>query len=203
MKNKIFQFKILLKEIDPLIWRRILVPATYSFWDFHVAIQDAMGWTDSHLHVFRIRRKHSHSDTEIGIPNEDRFEDEQEILPGWEIPIADYFDDVGQTSIYEYDFGDGWIHEVTLEGILLREKSQKYPKCLGGARACPPEDCGGVPGYYRLIEILDDPTHLEYEENIEWLKGHAKNYHPYGPTLFEPNKVKFWNPKKRFKMAFS
>ena len=106
-------------------------------------------------------------------------------------------------AIYDYDFGDSWSHYILLEGILLREKGVKYPICIQGKRACPPEDCGGVPGYYRLIEILDNPKHTEYAEYIEWLKGHAKNYHPYKPAVFEPNKVKFWNPKKRFKMAFS
>ena len=78
MRNKIYQFKISLNDINPSIWRRILVPATYSFWDLHVAIQDSMGWLDYHLHVFRIRQKHSYSDSEIGIPNEDSFDDEHE-----------------------------------------------------------------------------------------------------------------------------
>lgn len=82
--------------------------------------------------------------TEIGIPNEDRFEGEAEILAGWDILISEYFSDVGATVDYEYDFGDGWEHEVVLEGILLKEKGQKIPVCIDGAQACPPEDCGGV-----------------------------------------------------------
>jgi hypothetical protein len=197
MTNKIFQFKISLKEIDPLIWRRILVPATFSFWDLHVAIQDSMGWVDYHLHVFRIRRKHSHSDIEIGIPNEDMFDDEQEILPGWEIPISDYFDDVGVTFIYEYDFGDGWIHDVLLEGILLREKGQKYPKCIDGAQACPPEDCGGIHGYQELLKVISNPENDEYEEMMTWLGG------KYDPAEFNPDQVKFDNPQKRWNTAFA
>jgi hypothetical protein len=105
-------------------------------------------------------------------------------------------------AIYEYDFGDGWEHEVLLEGILLKEKDVNYPWCMAGERACPPEDCGGVPGYDQLLETLADPAHEEYQQTIEWLKGHLKNYHPYHPDAFEPGKVHFDKPKKRWKMAF-
>ena len=197
MTNRLYRFKIVLKDITPLIWRRIFVSETYNFWDLHVAIQDAMGWTDSHLHVFRIRRKHSHTVTEIGIPNEERFEDEPEILPGWEVPISEYFYDVGVIANYEYDFGDSWEHEVKLEGILLGEKGQKYPKCVDGARACPPEDCGSVPGYYHLLEVISDPSNEEYEEMITWLGK------KYDPDEFKPAEIKFDNPKKRWGQAFS
>ena len=197
MENRVYQFKIQLKEITPAIWRRILVPETYNFWDLHVAIQDSMGWFDCHLHVFRIRTDSSLSFIEIGIPNEDRFEDEPEIIPGWEIPISRYFNDVGVTSEYEYDFGDGWEHDVNLEGILQKEKGTKYPKCIDGSRACPPEDCGGVPGYYYLLEVISNPRHEEYEEMITWLGG------KYDPEEFNPDEIKFDNPKKRWEHAFS
>jgi hypothetical protein len=197
MADRVYQFKITMKDIKPIIWRRILVPESYDFWDLHVAIQDAMGWLDYHLHVFRIRRKHAHSATEIGIPDEDRFEDEPEMLAGWEIPITSYFEEVGARAEYEYDFGDCWKHEIVFEGILLKEKKQKYPKCIDGARACPPEDCGGVPGYYNLLEILSDPDNEEYEDMIAWLGE------KYDPDEFSPDKVKFDNPKKRWEHAFA
>ena len=197
MPNRVYQLKISLIDITPAIWRRIQVPESYSFWDLHVAIQDATGWLDYHLHRFRIRRKHAHTTTEIGIPNDDGFEGEPEVLPGWEIPISSYFNDVGATADYEYDFGDGWQHEIILEGILLREKGQKYPRCIDGAQACPPEDCGGVPGYYRMLEVLSDLDDEEHEEMLEWLGG------KYEPQEFAPGKVKFDNPTKRWKMAFS
>lgn len=196
MGNRVYQFKIVMKEITPIIWRRIIVPETYNFWDLHVAIQDAMGWQDYHLHLFRIRRKHSHRVTEIGIPDEDRFEGEPEILPGWEIPILEYFYDVGITSDYIYDFGDHWEHEIVLEGILIREKGVKYPKCLDGARACPPEDCGGVPGYYHFLEVISDPDNEEYDELITWVGG------AYDPNKFDPANIKFDNPKRRWQHAF-
>ena len=197
MKNKVYQFKIELKEITPPIWRRILVPESYNFWDLHVAIQDSMGWLDYHLHVFRIRRKHAHKTIEIGIPNEDRFDDEPEILPDWEYSIDTYFLDVGMKCEYEYDFGDEWLHEILLEGILLRDRSQKYPKCISGARACPPEDCGGVHGYENLLLTIKNPEDAEYEETMTWLGGN------YNPEAFNPDRIKFDNPKKRWERAFS
>ncbi len=197
MPNRIYQFKIALKEITPTVWRRIQVPEGYSFWDFHVAIQDAMGWLDCHLHAFRMRRKYSRTTTEIGIPDDYGIEGGPEIHAGWEIPLSDYFHELGATADYEYDFGDGWQHEILLEGILLREKGQKYPRCIDGAQACPPEDCGGVHGYYRMLEVISDPGDDEHEEMLVWLGG------KYEPEKFAPGKVKFDNPTKRWKMAFS
>lgn len=197
----VYQFKISLYEIEPCIWRRIQVPAKYSFWDLHVAIQDAMGWLDYHLHAFRIRPKHKKKSIEIGIPVDEW--DGDEIIPGWEVPIVDHYTEPGQIAEYEYDFGDGWFHEVLFEAILLKTKGTKYPKCVAGERACPPEDCGSVDGYYRVVKILQDPKHDEYKEHIEWLKGHAKNYYPYDPDEFIPDKVRFDNPKQRWKIAFT
>lgn len=199
--NLVYQFKITLDGILPPIWRRIQVPKQYSFWDLHVALQDSMGWLDYHLHMFRFLKPHKRAAVEIGIPGDEM--DDNIALPGWEISIADYFTEPGNVALYEYDFGDNWEHELLLEGILLKEKGVKYPRCIAGERACPPEDCGSVPGYYRLLEILSNLNHNEYQETIDWLKGHAKSYYPYHPDEFEPEKVHFDNPKKRWKIAFS
>jgi hypothetical protein len=199
--NIVYQFRIELSEIEPTIWRVIQVPSDYSFWDLHVAIQDAMGWLDYHLHAFRVRMPRSKRETEIGIPDDEFFD--REVLPGWKVSVTKYFDEPGKMAIYDYDFGDDWSHTVLLEGILLKEKGVKYPRCIAGERACPPEDCGGMPGYYQLLDILADPNHPEYQGHIDWLKGHAKNYHPYEPDNFDPGHVKFWDPKKRWKIAFS
>lgn len=199
--NIILQFRFELLEIEPLIWRRVQVPSKYNFWDLHVAIQDSMGWLDYHLHAFRVRMPHKRKVIEIGIPTEDYYD--ISVLPGWEIPVIDYFTEPGKSAPYEYDFGDGWSHNILLEGILLKHKGSKYPKCIDGEGACPPEDCGGVPGYYGLLEILSDSSHPEYEEHVNWLKGHAKNYYPYRPHEFDPKQVRYWDPKKRWTMAFS
>lgn len=83
---------------------------------------------------------------------------DDECLAGWTVPISRHFANPGDAARYEYDFGDGWTHVVKLLAIEPRERGAKYPRCIGGERACTPEDCGGVPGYYRLLEILADPS---------------------------------------------
>ncbi len=186
-KRQVYEFNIVLLGTNPSIWRRIQVPENYSFWDLHVAVQDAMGWLDCHLHAFRIAMDGTVYD--IGIPDDEGFSD-LETLAGWEVPIKGYFD-VGTKCTYEYDFGDGWVHELTLQGIVLAEKGKKVPVCLDGAITCPPEDCGGIPGYYRLLDILAHPDHEEYEDSVSWLGG------GYDPTSFEASKVKFDNPRRR------
>jgi Plasmid pRiA4b ORF-3-like protein len=195
----LYQFKVTLNEIMPPIWRRIQVPANYSFWDLHVAIQDAMGWLDYHLHAFRIKQRNRRNLIEIGIPDDDVGDN---VIPGWKANVADYLLEPGALCSYEYDFGDGWVHEVLLEGILLKEPGEKYPKCIDGQGACPPEDCGGVDGYTDLLQILGNQKHREYQETVDWLKGHAKNYYPFESDHFDPREVQFWDPKKRWKIAF-
>jgi hypothetical protein len=101
----------------------------HTFWDLHVAFQDAMGWLDYHLHAFRLRRPPKKTVIEVGIP-EDVGRDDL-VLLGWNIQIRTYFTIPGQTAVYLYAFGDGWQHEVVLEGILLQEHGVKYPRCLG------------------------------------------------------------------------
>jgi len=189
-------FRISLLDIEPEIWRRIEVPEDYSFWDLHVAIQDAMGWLDCHLHVFRILNPENEKLQEIGIPDENGFFDSPPISPGWEIAIADYFTKPEDQASYEYDFGDGWEHEIRLEKTADVKKGMKYPKCLNGKRACPPEDCGGVWGYEELLKIISDPEHEEHENMLEWLGG------KFDPEEFDPDAVTFSNPKKRWEQAF-
>lgn len=190
--RRVYQFKIEMLNTSPPIWRRVQVPEKYSFWDLHVAIQDSMGWFDCHLHVFRFTKSRK---MEIGIPNNQSFDDVN-VVAGWELFIQEHFS-IGSTCTYEYDFGDGWTHELTLEGILLAEKGRRYPVCIDGEISCPPEDCGGVPGYYRLLEILSDPNNEEYEDMIAWTGGNSD------PNRFDPSAVKFDNPKKRWDITFS
>lgn len=194
--NDVYQFNIVLQEVAPPIWRTIQVPGTYSFWDLHVAIQDAMGWLDYHLHLFRVNRPGSGYAVPIGIPDEDAFEGDEPILPGWEIPITSYFAHSGMVAQYEYDFGDGWEHEVTLEAIVPRQKGTRYPRCIAGERACPPEDCGGVGGYESLFAVMGDPSHEEYDSMLEWLGGR------FEPERFNAGAVKFDDPAMRWNLAF-
>lgn len=194
--NQACQFKVTLREIEPAIWRRILVPVRYSFWDLHVAIQDSMGWLDYHLHLFRVREPESGDVVEIGIPPDELFEDEFPCIPGWDVAIADYFTEPGDNAEYLYDFGDDWQHVVTFEAMVDRVAKTPYPKCVTGSRACPPEDCGGVRGYENLLRVIADPSDEEYESMMEWLGRE------YDPEAFEPRQVRFDNPKKRWDIAF-
>ncbi|ACR78816.1 plasmid pRiA4b ORF-3 family protein [Kosmotoga olearia] len=191
--NRVYQFKITLKGIKPPIWRRIQVPETYTFWDLHVAIQDAMGWLDYHLHEFEIINPSTGLKVNIGIPDEDFGRD---VLPGWKQKIADYFSMENPKANYTYDFGDNWEHKIELEKILPREKGVTYPVCIKGKRACPPEDCGGVWGYEELLEAIKDPAHERHEELLEWLGE------DFDPEHFDVNEVSFDDPNKRLKNIF-
>jgi hypothetical protein len=195
-KDMIFQFRITLKDIEPTIWRRIQVPKSYNFWDLHVAIQDAMGWFDYHLHAFRIENPETNEIDEIGIPDEEDFESNPPCHPGWEVPIFQYFQEPGTKSEYGYDFGDGWEHEIIFETRVIKHKDQKYPICIDGERACPPEDCGGAFGYTELLKTLKNPDDEEYESIIQWLGG------SFDPEDFNHEEVEFDDPKKRFSQAF-
>ncbi len=191
VKN-VYQFKITLKESNPPIWRRIQVPENYSFWDLHVAIQDAMGWYDCHLHEFRFKSPGENGkEVCIGIPFEDDYE---KVQKGWNVKIITIFNLVDET-VYLYDFGDGWKHTVKLEKILPSEPGTKYPVCIDGERACPPEDIGGIGGYYLLLEILSNTKHPQHKDMKEWLG--RKLY----PDSFNCIDVKFDDPKKRLKLA--
>lgn len=194
----VYQFKISLLEVKPIVWRRIQVLETYSFWDLHVAIQDAMGWTDSHLHEFNILNPKTQKNTVIGYPNEmvGILDENRIILPGWEQNIRDFFSLSNPKAKYEYDFGDCWEHDIILEAILPKDLQSKYPRCLDGARACPPEDCGGYPGYAQLLKILKNPRHPEFEDTKTWVGDH------FQAEKFDAAQVRFENPTKRWKLAF-
>ena len=191
--SQVYQFKITLMGTKPPIWRRIQVPKTYTFWDLHVAIQDAMGWLDYHLHEFEIPHPSTDLTVNIGIPDD---EFGREVIPGWETKIADYFSRENQSAVYTYDFGDDWRHKIELEKILPTEKGVKYPLCIKGRRACPPEDCGGVWGYGDFLEIIKDPNHEEHQEMLEWAGGE------FDPEHFDAKEVRFDDPDERRKIAF-
>ena len=191
--SEVYQFKISLNGSKPLIWRRIAVPSNYSFWDLHVAIQDSMGWLDYHLHMFEIKNPKTNRKVEIGIPDEEYETYGRIVLPDYKESISKYFNENNRNARYEYDFGDSWIHTVKLEKIFPAAIGEKYPKCIDGKMACPPEDCGGIYGYYNMLSILNDPRNEEHEEMKEWIGGE------FNPEIFNPNSVLFDDPKVRLK----
>ena len=192
----VYQFKVALQDVKPIVWRRLQVPASYSFWDLHVAIQDSMGWTDTHLHEFRIKDPDTALEVRIGIPDDEPFLGDEPVLEGWEAPIAGYFSPANPAARYIYDFGDGWNHVVELEAILPKEPHVRYPLCRDGARKCPPEDVGGSPGYARFLLAIRNPRHREHDSCLEWVGG------AFDPNEFDPKRVRFDSPSKRWRTAF-
>ena len=163
--ERALQFKIVLRGVRPPIWRRVVVPGRMTLGEFHLVIQESMGWYNCHLHQFEVNgRVYSDPSFELdngfySVENEDRVRLEQ-ILSA-----------PGTKMLYEYDFGDSWHHVVTLEKEVSADRDM-LPVCLKGKRACPPEDCGGPWGYGELLDILNDPEHEEHEDMLEWVGGH-------------------------------
>jgi hypothetical protein len=164
--GKTYQLKIELEGSSPPIWRRVLVPGNISLGRLHAVIQLVMGWDNAHLHQFIID-KQIYSDPEFelneagGAP---RVLNEKRTLLTEIAPRA------GKVLVYEYDFGDSWTHRIKVEKILEQGPSTgSAVQCIDGARACPPEDCGGVWGYQDMLQVLKDPKHEEYESTLEWL----------------------------------
>lgn len=162
--DRLYQFKITLLGIDPPIWRRIQVKDC-TLDELHEHIQTAMGWTNSHLHDFEIKGKR-YGDPEL---IDDGFMD-FECVDSTCTKISDIVPKNGKRFgfKYEYDFGDSWEHEVLFEGCPAVDPKASYPLCLEGARACPPEDVGGVWGYSDFLEALADPKHEQHDEFVEW-----------------------------------
>jgi hypothetical protein len=104
-----------------------------------------------------------------------------EVLDESKVKLKDVFQRLKARLVYEYDFGDGWLHDVVLERVTDSDPKGKYPWVLAGKGACPPEDCGGIPGYYELLETLRNPRHPNREETLEWLGE------PFDPREFDPN----------------
>jgi hypothetical protein len=154
--------KVTLSGVRPPIWRRIAVPSGFTLGQLHDVIQVAMGWTQSHLHQFVIDETvYSDPTFELGLEVEDESS----------ITVAEALPGKGRRAIYEYDFGDGWRHLLLVEKVGPAEPGVKAPVCLNGARACPPEDCGGPYGYQRFLEAIRDPQHPEHQEMLEWVGG--------------------------------
>src|SRR5262249_30837213 len=177
--DTVYQFKITLLESHPPIWRRIQVQDC-TLDKLHEHIQTAMGWTNSHLHHFKVK------DQLYGDPMllQENFED-MEYEDSTTARISDILPKTGKRFRfeYEYDFGDSWDHEVLFEGVVRADPKAKYPLCLEGERACPPEDCGGIWGYPDFVEAIQNPDHERHEELLEWVGGR------FDPEEFDPAKA--------------
>jgi len=161
---EIFEFKITLLHIKPKIWRRFAVPADSTLAELHTVIQQLMGWYGYHLHQFIINDEYYN-------PREDDEGFESEGIEESSVRLNELFKEPGFKFEYEYDFGDGWRHELKLMKIYPAKPNMIYPACLAGERACPPEDCGGPWGYADLLKAISNSGHPEHEEMLEWLGG--------------------------------
>ena len=172
--GRLYQFKITLKDFKPPIWRRIQVKDC-TLDKLHEHIQTSMGWTNSHLHHFKIDDQ-LHGDPML---LEENFKE-----MGYEDSTNTKLSDIVPKSgkrcrfEYEYDFGDGWEHEILFEGCVRAEKGARYPICVEGERACPPEDVGGTYGYQEYLVAIADPEHERHDELLEW-SG------PFDPEAFD------------------
>ncbi|MDY7026950.1 MAG: plasmid pRiA4b ORF-3 family protein [Spirochaetota bacterium] len=162
----VYQLKVTLKESSPPIWRRIQVNSDISLYKLHQILQVVMGWLDYHLHQFVIHGEY------YGVPEPDF---DFEVKNEKRVKLNQVASRPGDKIVYEYDFGDSWEHVILLEKILEPEDRGHYPICLKGKRACPPEDCGGIWGYYDLLEAMQDPAHPEHDDILEWLES---NFEP-------------------------
>lgn len=157
----VYRLRITLVDVVPTVWRRVLVPGGVRLGKLHDIFQVTMGWTDSHLHSFTIGGR-------LYGTNFDEYPDEEIDEKTVTVRAA-----IGNERrfAYEYDFGDSWDHEVVVEDEIANARRLKFAICLDGQNACPPEDCGGTPGYEELLDALADPTHEEHENFLRWVGG--------------------------------
>ena len=181
MDERAVQLKISLKNSTPPIWRRVLVKSSISFYELHYTIQIAMGWENYHLYDFQI------GNYRIGIIDEDFNDPESgssDVIDATQITLEEVLSKGEVKSFtYEYDFGDGWIHSVVVEKTMPLEPDTYYPVCIKGKLNCPPEDCGGLYGYYNLLEIISNKKHPEHKEMLDWMGG------GFDPNEFEVDDV--------------
>lgn len=160
MTSTVHRLKMTLLDIEPPVWRRIEVPSEVSLGRLAPVLEAAMGWESYHMHAFDVAGEvYGSADPEWDLD----FIDETQHR------LIDVLPATGATLRYDYDFGDGWTHEVLVEAIEPADTAVTYPVCIEGGGACPPEDCGGPWGYQHLLEVLGDPAHPEHEEMEEWV----------------------------------
>jgi hypothetical protein len=170
-----------LDDIQPEILRRFVVPGDITLDRLHDVIQIVMGWQDYHLHTFSIGKKRY---TENPESKEDGAREDL-------YRLVDLIRQKGRTFGYEYDFGDDWQHTITIEDSRYFKVAQAPLACLDGARACPPEDVGGVWGYREFLKAINDPRHAEHETHKEWISGHPCYPGSYDSEGFDSDMVNF------------
>lgn len=159
-----YQLKIVLRDVHPPVWRRVVVP-DLTLYALHEVVQRAMGWQECHMHVFEARGiRYGRRDRELGHRDESK------------VRLSQVLKRAGDKIRYEYDFGDGWEHDIVVEKLVT---AVARAACTAGRRSCPPEDCGGAWGYEELLDILADASHERHEELSEWVEDtHGDGFDP-------------------------
>ena len=166
-RRNTYQLRISLRRTKPPIWRRVLVRPSMRLDRLHDLVQVVMGWEDCHLHMFLKGRQHytvpSPWDDDFRMPGTPRDLDERKYR------IDQLLKREKDWITYMYDFGDSWEHRVTLQKILPYDPAVRLPACIGGRRRCPPEDCGGVWGYYEMLAALKDSNTPDHDHMRDWI----------------------------------
>jgi len=171
----ILQLKVTLLGVEPSVWRRLLVPASITLTELHFVINEALGWSCAQLHTFTEGAR-KFGDPELDPDNAHQYEDENEVT-------LESLVKVGQKLTYAYDLSDEWEHEILVEQRVALDPRTAYPLCIGGARACPPEDCEGPEGYKLFLAAMGDPSHPEHDQMREWIGGY------FDPEGFDANRT--------------
>lgn len=166
------QLKIELRGVQPLVWRRILIPETVTLAKLHGIFQWTMGWMNSHLHEFEIAHQR------YGVPDRE-WEPAGAVTDERRVRLKPLLEAGLRRFTYVYDFGDYWEHLVKVEDLVPPKEGMQPIVCLAGANACPPEDVGGVPGYADFLTALANPKHEEHASMREWIG------YPFDPTAFD------------------
>lgn len=200
--SKIFQFKLTLNRTEPSLWRRFQVPCDYNFFEFHNVIQNVMGWSgvclhkyifDSEDNLFQIKEDNP-EDARVDAMLFPNFPDGMPSYNELNLKLADYFKVNDETTVtYEYDFISDWGHDLVLEKNLDREDGVEYPKCLDGARACPPEMCGGVLQYHQIVQNVKDKKNPFYKRTMDYVRSteNYENVEHYDTEKFDPAAIDF------------
>jgi len=171
---KIYRLDVELEGIEPRIWRQLLVPATITLPALHDLLQLVMGWTNSHLHSFEIgERAFSAKGTDL---------EELQMLDERKYTLEAALGESVREFVYEYDFGDSWRHHITVTSVEPHT-DWSYPLCIGGARAAPPDDVGGVGGYEEFLSAIQDPEHDDHDSMLTWVGG------AFDPEGFDLNTI--------------
>jgi len=194
MSPEIYQIKVTLLGTSPPIWRRLLVPVEATLAQLHRVLQIAMGWEDGHLHEFSIGQRRFGPSEPGDFMGMSSAEDERKA------PLSSVLGRVGAKARYTYDFGDGWEHGIVLEKRLSADPDTAYPVCTGGKLACPPEDCGGIGGFYALLDAVGDANHEQHEDMLDWL---GDNFDPKAFSIDDVNRKLAFLHRRRGKASRS